>query len=1095
MYPIGTHMRWAFLLGALLVSLTPVVAQTANATAPAGDDPSSSAKVSTLDQKPLELSPFEVNSSQDQGYQGTSSLSGTRLNSRLQDLAASISVVTKQQLEDTASLDINDVFRYEVGTEGIYQWTSFTVDRGNVSDDVAANPQGATRMRGLTAANIAINGFTTSLPIDTYNVESIEISRGPNSTLFGLGATGGGVNINSAKANIGPDATSFKTRVDSYGGYRGSFDINRTLLPDKLALRVLGLYDDRGFVRKPSSDLTRRFNILVTARPFKKTTLRAGFESYRNFNNRPNSSTPRDMYSDWVASGKPTWDPITQTVHLADGSSIGPVAQANEAKLLPYGLATTDTGFTGRPSWYIDNGQVQLYTINRLPDTTVNGTGPQNINGTSRLLQNTTLYTRYSAQYPLFTTPGITDQSLYDWTKVNISSPNFGTVKGEVTWAELEQNIFRTTNQSLDFQAAYLRERVGTNSRSFLGNSDGGKLQIYIDINERLLDGSPNPYFLRPYVGGSEPAFKQSRNNNQNYRATLSYQVDFTHNRNWTRWFGRHSLTAYAEYRDIYGGSLGYKDTISSTEAWMNPAAATFSRNGASYRAYPRYYLGDAVGQNVEYAPTTVQGPKASYTLRYYNGATGQWINEPVDFDQYYYANRLNRRLLSTTGGAWQGFFWDGRIIPLAGVRRDFNRTRDGNSALAPSSATNGYYNTSGMEDFGQYDWVANRGQTTNYGIVIRPLPWLGLTYSQSDAFNPGSLAYDVYGQPLPDPRGKTKDYGFDLQLLPDSSGRSRLSIRAKQYETIDAGRGTSEINTIVQRAVRLDADGNTTGGDPDLEGFYIQEYQKLNPTWTVTQAEEAAAARMGVDPAFIDSHRNKTHGDNSDAVSRGREVEVEYNPTVNWTVKATLRNAKAFNGTMSPALQKYVADRLPNWMAATSPYDGSSYWDGTYKVGSSTPVIWYTANLLAPMKLAIATQGKIRSQYREWSSSMLTNYKLRGITSNRWLKNLDIGGAVRWEGKAIIGYRGAAPDPDGVIRELDAAKPVYDSARYYVDFMAGYNLRFYRDKVQCRLQFNVSNVFEDGRLQAVAVNPDGTPWAFRIIDPREFIFQASFKL
>lgn len=125
----------------------------------------------------------------------------------------------------------------------------------------------------------------------------------------------------------------------------------------------------------------------------------------------------------------------------------------------------------------------------------------------------------------------------------------------------------------------------------------------------------------------------------------------------------------------------------------------------------------------------------------------------------------------------------------------------------------------------------------------------------------------------------------------------------------------------------------------------------------------------------------------------------------------------------------------------------------------------------------------------------MLTNYKLRGITSNRWLKNLDIGGAVRWEGKAIIGYRGAAPDPDGVIRELDAAKPVYDSARYYVDFMAGYNLRFYRDKVQCRLQFNVSNVFEDGRLQAVAVNPDGTPWAFRIIDPREFIFQASFKL
>ena len=35
---------------------------------------------------------------------------------------------------------------------------------------------------------------------------------------------------------------------------------------------------------------------------------------------------------------------------------------------------------------------------------------------------------------------------------------------------------------------------------------------------------------------------------------------------------------------------------MSSTEAWMTPDAATFSRNGASWRAYPRYYIGDATG-------------------------------------------------------------------------------------------------------------------------------------------------------------------------------------------------------------------------------------------------------------------------------------------------------------------------------------------------------------------------------------------------------------------------------------------------------------------------------------------------------------------
>jgi len=1061
------------------------------AQSPAGSAPSS-APVEKLDNV-VELSPFQVNSSKDQGYQAYSTMSGTRLNTKLEDVAASISVITKQQLEDTASLDINDMFRYELGTEGIYQWTSFTVDRGNVTDDIASNPNGSTRMRGLTSANVAVNGFTSSLPVDTYNVESIEISRGPNSTLFGLGATGGGINANTARANTTRDHVRVQTRVDSSDGYRGSFDVNHVLLPNKLGLRVLGVHDHRGFEQKPSADITRRFNALLTYRPFSKTTIRGSFESYRNFNNRPNSATPRDMYSDWAASGKPTWDPITETVHFANGTSISGVTTSTESTLLPASILPSDTGFTGRPSWYIDNGQVQLYTINRMPASVAAATGPQNIAGTGRLLQNTTRYLRYTAQYPLFTTPGISDQSLYDWTTTSILSPNFAKTRGEVVWAELEQNIFRTPTQSLDLQAGFLREHINTYSREFLGKSDGGKLQVYIDINERLLDGSVNPYFLRPYIGGSEPAFKKSRNNTENYRAILGYQVDFTQNKGWLRHLGKHAFSGYAEYREIYGGSLGYKDTMSSTEAWMTPDAATFSRNGASWRAYPRYYVGDAKGQNVDYAPAGLPGAKGTYTLRYYNGATGQWINESVDFDEYYYANRLNRRLLSTTGAAWQGYFLDGRVIPLVGLRRDYNRTRDGNPAKSPNNLTNGYYDLSDMDNFGTYDWVSQRGPTKTYAVVVRPLSWLGLTYSQSDAFVPGSLAYNIYGNPLPDPRGETKDYGFDFQFFPDDRGIARLTIRAKQYETIDIGRGSSEINTIVQRAVRLDADGNMTGGDPDLEGFYMLELQKLHPEWTNTQLEDGAAALMTVSPAFIDSHRNKTHGDSSDAISRGREIEITYNPTRDWTVKSTIRQSKALNGTMSPDLQNYVASRMPEWKAAKSPYDGSAYWNGTYKVANLTPENWYLQNLLAPMKLAVATQGKIRTQHREWAASMLTNFKFRGSTDRPWLKPLDIGGAITWSDKAIIGYLGAAPEADGVIRDLDPNKPVYDKARYRLDLSAGYTLRL--QKGTCRLQFNVNNVLEDGRLQAFAVNPDGSPWGYRIVDPRQFILTATFDL
>ena len=44
-------------------------------------------------------------------------------------------------------------------------------------------------------------------------------------------------------------------------------------------------------------------------------------------------------------------------------------------------------------------------------------------------------------------------------------------------------------------------------------------------------------------------------------------------------------------------------------------------------------------------------------------------------------------------------------------------------------------------------------------------------------------------------------------------------------------------------------------------------------------------------------------------------------------------------------------------------------------------------------------------------------------------------------------------------------------------------------------MQLNVNNVFENGHLQPVAVNPDGTPWAFRIVDPRQFILSVKFDL
>src|SRR5262245_61503785 len=85
-----------------------VFAQTA-ATPPASRTPAKTTATPT-EEEVVQLSPFEVSGAQDRGYQATATMSGTRLNTKIEDLAASLSVVTKQQLLDTAAVDINDVF-------------------------------------------------------------------------------------------------------------------------------------------------------------------------------------------------------------------------------------------------------------------------------------------------------------------------------------------------------------------------------------------------------------------------------------------------------------------------------------------------------------------------------------------------------------------------------------------------------------------------------------------------------------------------------------------------------------------------------------------------------------------------------------------------------------------------------------------------------------------------------------------------------------------------------------------------------------------------------------------------------------------------
>src|SRR5277367_1892553 len=78
-----------------------------------------------------------------------------------------------------------------------------------------------------------------------YDLSGVEVLAGPQSTLYGRGATGGAVNINIAK----PDLENATVQViGDYGNYDASKVqgiVNIPIITDQLALRVAGQWDKR----------------------------------------------------------------------------------------------------------------------------------------------------------------------------------------------------------------------------------------------------------------------------------------------------------------------------------------------------------------------------------------------------------------------------------------------------------------------------------------------------------------------------------------------------------------------------------------------------------------------------------------------------------------------------------------------------------------------------------------------------------------------------------------------------------------------------------------------------------------------------------
>ncbi|MDE1168692.1 MAG: TonB-dependent siderophore receptor [Pseudomonas sp.] len=172
------------------------------------------------------------------GYNATHSQIATKTSTALLETSQSVSVVTRQQMDDQGAQTVSQTMRYTPG--------------------VLTNPYGATHrydyvaMRGFndgSVDNIYLDGLKSmgdsgtysTMQVDPYFLERVDILKGPSSVLYGRSSPGGLVALTSKKPLFAP-YHEIQATVGTQGQRGVGFDFSGPVDEDKrIAYRLTGL--------------------------------------------------------------------------------------------------------------------------------------------------------------------------------------------------------------------------------------------------------------------------------------------------------------------------------------------------------------------------------------------------------------------------------------------------------------------------------------------------------------------------------------------------------------------------------------------------------------------------------------------------------------------------------------------------------------------------------------------------------------------------------------------------------------------------------------------------------------------------------------
>lgn len=1080
----------------------------------------------------VELSPFQVTTESFKGYTASQTLAGSRLKMNVDEVGSSIQIVTPEFMHDIGSTSLNELFLFTTSTEssGINgNFSDFSPGSTSTNDSsTRVSPQGSQRVRGLAPADLTRNYFLSVIPSDRFNTEMVEINRGANAILFGLGSPAGIANTQLASAKF-KNTREVRVAFDQEGSFRREADVNQVVVPGRLAVRFAAVQDDKNYYQRPAFENDHRQYGAVNVRLWRGASVRGFVESGGRRANRPNTLPPSSTIASWLANQPLMVQRMRAVLASTPGVNLtvpddyplvySAIAQSwrasnttnaylttasipNDVKLaiLRDAVIWQDNNATNPRLIFHPNMSRQIAAVYQPgtvgPGGAVGGAGA--VESNIQAITNPTLamnpdgvggapaYNYFAPEQPWRTNPTIIPISL-----TNLAMLDF--TRNSLAGNAAFQND-KWSQQNLVFEQTALGDRVGFelvyDKQTYRRDSFvpfQGFTGIFVDLMQDYL-GQANPNLGRAFVM-DRASLQLTSDTRESFRATAFGRVD--PERAWPgarfmKWLGKHTFTGVFSTYDqkSEGSSVGQYFTDPVGGFVFNQAdPAGSSRRKVNNIVYltDKSVIGARSESDIRLQPLTNQqlwNPGRDITLRTFNTTRGVMEDVTLHTAPLIESQSRDAQKIDTLAGTWSGSFLANHVIGVWGWRQDSVVSERRQAVTGPDSLAD---LASLKTPASLLSRIDDEFRTTSWSVVGKlPERWgrlplatrVSAYYGESKNFSLGGTANDIYAARLPSPSGSTREMGLTFNLLD-----SRLVLRVNRYETqLINGAADSKYSVFVNQGILkpyeflLDAQalGNKGATTPNYTTAMsaLARLKALIPERTLAAAGLTTPTANG----YYARSDIPNLGDTQDTDGTGTEVELVFNPTPGWRMALNVANQKTVIANYAPRLGE-LWKTLEPILGSGGTIGGLRYFNDA--ADASPTFISYPTPVPGDGQMTVAQwlETNVLSSYRNQK-------KQEGRVSNEqraWRMNFVTNYEIRrgslkgWGAGTAIRWQDQAAIgyPTQLIGDTlvaDIDRPHYAPAITNIDAWLRYKRRLHQNKVEWVIELRCQNLNHTAR-------------------------------